>query len=591
MDENAQDSQSQEQDVMQPVHAPEQNAAQGGAESPAASAQSAVPPASTVPPAVPAPAPLAASVPSEYADSAPAPAPSTPAAPPVPPAPRVPPMPPMPAIHTAPSDQSAQLHPTSGIASSQPAHDAASGRGDTVHTDTAEQSAEHSPSRSGASERLSGPTGPSQTAPQQSQQLQHPKSSMLFPQTDDAQGQTTPRTPTKPMFAPIPDDADAGDLADARMRNLWPSDPLEASPSSKRGRNAGALTGAGDNADSGLLAGISASSPAVSAKAAASADSDLTVEGMDSGLARLDPLAVHPRLSSRILCVVFGLLLLAAAAGMWWLGVRTANGQNFDDEVWLRLNTSLPSWLQSLVHLLAVSSTVIAISVVFALVGIVVAAVRKRWWLLGQLVVFAGLCYGSSLLKGVLPRPYLQNINSSASNTAPSGHTLLAAAAVVVLVCAVPRAWRAACAAVGSAYTLLVALSLVAGKWHRPTDVVMSLLIVGGWALLVLACTRTSGMDEIGTRSASASIQIVGSVMITGGIMISLYGAYLVWQIEPGLSLGASWTQSGACAATTMLVCGVSMLVFGLVLAMRQLTASPLTKLGLVGAPPAPPSK
>ena len=79
--------------------------------------------------------------------------------------------------------------------------------------------------------------------------------------------------------------------------------------------------------------------------------------------------------------------------------------------------------------------------------------------------------------------------------------------------------------------------------------------------------------------------------MITGGIMISLYGAYLVWQIEPGLSLGASWTQSGACAATTMLVCGVSMLVFGLVLAMRQLTASPLTKLGLVGAPPAPPSK
>ena len=397
---------------------------------------------------------------------------------------------------------------------------------------------------------------------------------MLFPQTDDVQGQTTPRTPTKPMFAPIPDDTDAGDLADARMRNLWPSDPLEASPSSKRGRNADTLTGAGDNADSGLLAGISAGSPATSANAAASSDSDLTVEGMDSGLARLDPLAVHPRLSSRILCVVFGLLLLAAAAG-----------------VWLRLNTSLPSWLRSLVHLLAVSSTVIAISVVFALVGIVVAAVRKRWWLLGQLVVFAGLCYGSSLLKGVLPRPYLQNINSSASNTAPSGHTLLAAAAVVVLVCAVPRAWRAACAAVGSAYTLLVALSLVAGKWHRPTDVVMSLLIVGGWALLVLACTRTSGMDEIGTRSASASIQIVGSVMITGGIMVSLYGAYLVWQIEPGLSLGARWTQSGACAATSMLVCGVSMLVFGLVLAMRQLTASPLTKLGLVGAPPAPPSK
>ena len=91
--------------------------------------------------------------------------------------------------------------------------------------------------------------------------------------------------------------------------------------------------------------------------------------------------------------------------------------------------------------------------------------------------------------------------------------------------------------------------------------------------------------------SFSTMLGMLAAVMITGGIMVSLYGAYLVWQIEPGLSLGASWTQSGACAATIMLVCGVSMLVFGLVLAMRQLTASPLTKLGLVGAPPAPPSK
>lgn len=381
-----------------------------------------------------------------------------------------------------------------------------------------------------------------------------------------------------PVFAPIPDHHDGQEQSRSSLA-FTPFEPQTADAPGFDGPLAfpPQSDSAPADAPQADLPGRIADNPAM--------------DDMDRGLARVDPLAVHPRLSSRILCVVFGLLLLAAAAGMWWLGVRTANGQNFDDEVWLRLNTSLPSWLQSLVHLLAVSSTVIAISVVSALVGIVVAAVRKRWWLLGQLVVFAGLCYGSSLLKGVLPRPYLQNINSSASNTAPSGHTLLAAAAVVVLVCAVPRAWRAACAAVGSAYTLLVALSLVAGKWHRPTDVVMSLLIVGGWALLVLACTRTSGMDEIGTRSASASIQIVGSVMITGGIMISLYGAYLVWQIEPGLSLGASWTQSGACAATTMLVCGVSMLVFGLVLAMRQLTASPLTKLGLVGAPPAPPSK
>ncbi|MEJ5921520.1 phosphatase PAP2 family protein [Bifidobacterium thermophilum] len=318
---------------------------------------------------------------------------------------------------------------------------------------------------------------------------------------------------------------------------------------------------------------------------------DPAVDDMDRGLAQVDPLAVRPRLSSTVLCIVLGLLLLAASAGVWWLGVRTANGQNFDDEVWALLDGSLPSWLRAMVHILTASSTIIIISVALAVIGVVVAAVRRRWWLLGQLAVFAALCYGSELLKGVLPRPYLQNIGSSASNTAPSGHTILAAASAVVLVCAVPRAWRAVCAAAGSVYALLTALSLVAAKWHRPTDVVMGLLIVGGWALLMLACTRSSGMDGIGTRTASASIQIVGSVMITGGIMITLYGGYLLWQIEPGLSLRAQWTQAGACAATVMLVCGISLLVFGLVLALRQLTASPLTKLGLVGAPPAPPAK
>lgn len=432
-------------------------------------------------------------------------------------------------------------------------------------------------------------TSASQPADHTGQAESGARPSMLFPQTDDAQGQQADRLPAKPMFTPLP--GTEGDDDNLEAKALWPSDPLESSASSKRTRGNRANADGHDGGVAGSDGRTPEASESSPANAMASGDSDLAVEGMDKGLVRLDPLAVHPRLSSRILCIVFALLLLAAAAGVWWLGVRTANGQNFDDEVWLLLNASLPSWLRSLVHLLAVSSTVIAISVVCALAGIVVAVIRKRWWLLGQLVVFAAVCYGSSLLKGVLPRPYLQNINSSTSNTAPSGHTLLAAAAVVVLVCAVPRVWRAACAAVGSVYVMLVALSLVAGKWHRPSDVVMSLLIVGGWALLVLAFTRTSGMDEIGTRSASASIQIVGSVMITGGIMLSLYGAYLVWQIEPGLSLGASWTQSGACVATTMLVCGVSMLVLGLVLAMRQLTASPLTKLGLVGAPPAPPSK
>lgn len=42
---------------------------------------------------------------------------------------------------------------------------------------------------------------------------------------------------------------------------------------------------------------------------------------------------------------------------------------------------------------------------------------------------------------------------------------------------------RALVAVIGWAYTVLVGLSVIAAQWHRPTDVIMALLIVGGLAL------------------------------------------------------------------------------------------------------------
>lgn len=150
---------------------------------------------------------------------------------------------------------------------------------------------------------------------------------------------------------------------------------------------------------------------------------------------------------------------------------------------------------------------------------------------------------------------------------------------------------RALVAVIGWAYAVLVGLSVIAGQWHRPTDVIMALLIVGGVGMLMLAATFANGMDEPGSRASSPSVQIVGSVLLTFGVLGTLYGAYIIWQIQPGLAMSAEWTNSGAHLSTVILTASIASLVFGLVLAMRQLTASPLTKLGLVGAPPAPPKR
>ena len=312
---------------------------------------------------------------------------------------------------------------------------------------------------------------------------------------------------------------------------------------------------------------------------------------VDRGLAKLDPLAVRPRISSRVLCAVFGLLLIAAGFGIWWVCVFTEDGQSYDELVWKNLSTNVPGAVGSLMSLVAQSWLVIAISCLLAVIGVVSALVRRRWWLVGQIVVFAAVCLAVTRIKGVLPRPFIINTDSPAANSAPSGHTMLAAACAVILLLAVPRAARALAGIIGVIWSWTVGVSVIYGQWHRPSDVAMSILLVAGLALIVLVFTRTSGMDEPGSRVSSVSVQIVGSVLITGGLLLLAYSAYVIWQVVPGLNISASWAVSGSIVSAIVGVAGVASLTFGLLLALRHITAAPLSRLGLIGAPPAPPKR
>lgn len=320
------------------------------------------------------------------------------------------------------------------------------------------------------------------------------------------------------------------------------------------------------------------------------ADESASAGDVERGLARLDPLTRRPRVSTTVLCVVCAVVIVALAFGVWWLGVCTMDGQSFDDMATMSYAKSMPGWLSSRMWPLSKSMVVFAVSGLMAVVAVLVAVMRKRWWLLGQMAAFAAAVLAvAHWLKPALPRPFIINVQTATHNSAPSGHVMIAAAASMLLLFAVGRAWRAACAVWGLLFTAGVGLSVVVDRWHRPTDVVMAVLLVGGMSLLMLAATRGSGMDAPGARMSSASVQIVGSVMITAGVLACAYAAYMVWQVLPGLSLSAQWALGGVVASATWAMLGVMALMFGLVLALRQLSAAPLTKLGLVGAPPAPP--
>lgn len=313
---------------------------------------------------------------------------------------------------------------------------------------------------------------------------------------------------------------------------------------------------------------------------------------IEAGLTQVDPLMVRPRISSRILCGVIALVFALLAFGSYRLGVHTLKGQGYEDLVIDNFANYTPQWL--LRHNLGLTDSVVVISVSISLgaIAVFVALLRRRWWLAGQLVAFAAVSFACArVLKPALPRPLLMQIHSSTANSAPSGHTVLAITAGLMLVCAVPRAWRAACALFAAAYSMLVGVFVIADKWHRPCDVLMAVFLVGALAMLMLLFTRRSGMDRPGKRVSSASVQIASTVLITLGICGFAYAGYIIWQIFPGLEYGVAWSTGGACMSAGVLVIAVNALVVGAVLAVRQLTASPLTRLGQIGAPPAPPRR
>ena len=309
-------------------------------------------------------------------------------------------------------------------------------------------------------------------------------------------------------------------------------------------------------------------------------------------LPQSDPLTGRPRLGSVVLCIVLGGLLLATAVVTWWLAVRTADGQAYEELVWRGLSAGVPTWMAAVLWPFTFQRTVVVAAVVAALAAMAVAAVRRRWLLLAQLITFLVVCAPAALLLApALPRPLLLYTLGSHANTAPSQTVMLVVAAGAALVCAVPRATRALCALLGWVCCVLTGFAMMERQWYRPADVVTAILLVGGLALLMLAATHTSGMDRPGTRLSSASVQITATGMITLGVLACMYAIYLIWQIEPGLEFSARWAAAGANVSATVLICGSGALAFGLLLAMRHITAAPLSKIGLIGEPPAPPGR
>jgi membrane-associated phospholipid phosphatase len=199
--------------------------------------------------------------------------------------------------------------------------------------------------------------------------------------------------------------------------------------------------------------------------------------------------------------VLLGALYTVAVIAIWRFFVLTEHGQLLDT-VALAGNWIGRRHIVSLVNTVLNTLSVLSLAVATAVVGFI-ALIRRRFAVaVVTVLLIGGANLTTQVLKLALTRPSLgvDTAREAAGNSLPSGHTTVAASVAVALVLALPARLRGVGGVVGAGFTALAGVATLSAGWHRPSDAVAALLVVGAWAsaagaVLVIA-QRPADRDE-----------------------------------------------------------------------------------------------
>lgn len=277
-----------------------------------------------------------------------------------------------------------------------------------------------------------------------------------------------------------------------------------------------------------------------------------------------------------------GTALLAAAA------VGTARGQRLDQLIVTAAREDTSPLVRVVFPVL--NTVTVPVVVVALAVATIVALIQRRTSMALHLVVLvAGAIATTEILKHVVvTRSALAADIDLTPNSFPSGHTTTAGAVAVAVTLASPRQVRSVIALVGAAWTALAGIGTVAGGWHRPSDVLGALLVVGAWTFLVLAVDAAmatvrafpQGSDHLEDseaareaelhvlpvhRGARAAILVLGLAAVAGLAL----GAVLLAGVPTPLDLADAAAQVRAYRASMLLLAGASSALVGGALALH----------------------
>jgi membrane-associated phospholipid phosphatase len=247
-----------------------------------------------------------------------------------------------------------------------------------------------------------------------------------------------------------------------------------------------------------------------------------------------------PRLATASWLAVLAAINVALFAAVAYVSIHTIRGQMLDT---VALSGSgygqaaFGSTLNTALNAVSVASLVLVLLVVGW-----IALLRARYSLAIMAVV---LVAGSTLTTYVLKTYVITRTDlgvdperATAGNSLPSGHATAAAAFAVGLVLVLPPAARGLASIIGATYAAVVGVATLSAGWHRPSDVIASYLIVGGWAagaglLLVLAQRPSAVVSSRDRAGWSLAATLLGGVGLLAAGVLAL-GITFNRMTEPG---------------------------------------------------------
>jgi membrane-associated phospholipid phosphatase len=214
---------------------------------------------------------------------------------------------------------------------------------------------------------------------------------------------------------------------------------------------------------------------------------------------------------------------LAAFLLVWRFFVQSEHGQLLDT-VALTANSIGQARVENLVGTILNTLSAVSLALATAVVGFI-ALIRRRFAVaLGAILLIVGANVTTQLAKYVIDRPDLgvDPQRATAGNSLPSGHTTIAASVVVALLLVLPGRVRGAGGILGVVFVSAAGVATLSAGWHRPSDAIAAVLVVGAWAcaasLFIITAQRRHGDVVYGQphRLAVGMLVLAGIGLLAG---------------------------------------------------------------------------